>query len=46
MLRHKHIGPTRRHDKEDDDDVEHDDHVEHDEHDQHGDAKIDQTWRH
>ena len=42
MLRHKHIGPTRWHHKEDDEDVEHDEH----EHDEHGDAKRDQTWRH
>ena len=26
MLRHKHIGPTRWHHKEDDEDVEHDEH--------------------
>ena len=42
MIRHKHIGPTRWHHKEDDEDVEHDEH----EHDDHGDAKRDQTWRH
>ena len=41
MLRHKHIGPTRWHQKEDDEDVEHDEH----EHDDHGDAKRDHTWR-
>ena len=42
MLRYKHIGPTRWHHKEDDEDVEHDEH----EHVEHGDAKRDQTWRH